>query len=509
MIQDKLIERMLEADFYPHAVKQPIEILQTHCSIVFLTGNYAYKMKKIVNFGFLDYSTLPKRHHFLKAELEMNRAIAPDLYIEVLPIYQHNDDFNWHGEGEIVEYVLKMNQFPQENLLINIYESGKLTSQHIQELGKLVAQFHQNTPTNQYITSFGTPEKIAESITQNYQQTLKYIGIAQNQRQYEQTKAFTDNFLKNNRDILQKRQIDGKIRECHGDLHLKNICVWQDKIQLFDRIEFNEPFRFVDVMYDVAFAVMDLDAKGEKALANLFLNTYLEETGDWEGLQVLPLYLSRQAYVRAKVTSFLLDDTAISEAEKAQAKATASAYYHLAWQYTQAKKGKIIMMSGLSGSGKTTIASAKARELNAIHIRTDAVRKHLANIPLDAKGEQEIYSQAMTAKTYTRLLDLAKILTPQGFTVILDGKFDRHCWRQPVLDFAFNNNIDLEIIYCQAPLEILRDRILQRKNDISDATPELLQQQQAQWEDFTEAEKVIMSNVPSPLQEWGELRIKN
>ncbi len=496
MIQDQLIKRMLLADFYPpESVKQPIKMLQTHCSIVFLTGDYAYKMKKIVDFGFLDYSTLEKRHHFLKAELEMNRAIAPDLYIEVLPIYQQDDNFNWHGEGEIIEYVLKMNQFPQENLLINVYESGNLTTQQMKELGKLVAQFHQNTPTNEYITSFGTPEKIAESITQNYQQTLKYIGIAQNQTQYEQTRAFTDNFLIQHRDILEKRQINGKIRECHGDLHLKNICIWQDRIQLFDRIEFNEPFRFVDVMYDVAFAVMDLDSKGEKAFANVFLNTYLEETGDWEGLQVLPLYLSRQGYVRAKVTSFLLDDKAISEAEKAQAKATASAYYHLAWQYTQPKKGKIIMMSGLSGAGKTTVASKKATELNAIHIRTDAVRKHLANIPLQTKGEETIYSQAMTAKTYQKLLDLAKILTPQGFTVILDGKFDRTLMRKPVLDFALNNNIDLEIIYCQAPLEVLRDRILQRDNDISDATPELLTQQQAQWEGFTEAEKPFVRNL--------------
>lgn len=492
MVQDKLIKRMLEADFYPHSVKQPITMLQTHCSIVFLTGDYAYKIKKIVDFGFLDYSTLEKRHHFLDAELEMNSAIAPDLYIEVLPIYEQDENFYWQEKGKIIEYVLKMYQFPQENLLINIYESGNLTSQQMRELGKLVAQFHQNTPTNEYITSFGTPEKIGESITQNYQQTSKYIGIAQNQRQYEQTKAFTDNFLENNRDILEKRQSDGKIRECHGDLHLKNICIWQDKIQLFDRIEFNEPFRFVDVMYDVAFAMMDLDSKGEKAFANIFLNTYLEETGDWEGLQVLPLYLSRQAYVRAKVTSFLLDDMAISEEEKAQAKATASDYYHLAWQYTQPSKGKIIMMSGLSGSGKTTVASAKATELNAIHIRTDAVRKHLAHIPLRHKGEATIYSQTMTVKTYQKLLDLAKILTPQGFTVILDGKFDRISWRKPVLDFALNNDIDLEIIYCQAPLEILCDRILQRDNDISDATPELLQQQEAQWEDFTEMEKSFL-----------------
>lgn len=360
MSQEKLIQRMQQANFYHHPVKEPIKIIQTHCSIVFLTGNYAYKMKKIVDFGFLDYSTLAKRQHFLSVELEMNKQIAPDLYLEVLPIYEENNNFYWQEQGQIKEYVLKMNQFPQENLLLNIYQQGNLTSQHMKELGKLVAKFHQNTVTNEYITSFGTPEKIGESISQNYEQTQKYIGIAQNQEQYEQTKTFTDIFLHNYRDVLEKRQTDHKIKECHGDLHLKNICIWQDKIQLFDRIEFNEPFRFVDVMYDVAFTVMDLDSKGEKTLANVFLNTYLEETGDWEGVLVLPLYLSRQAYVRAKVTSLLLDDRAISEEEKVKAKETAAAYYHLAWQYTQPSQGKIIMMSGLSGSGKTTIATKKS-----------------------------------------------------------------------------------------------------------------------------------------------------
>lgn len=264
MSQEKLIQRMQQANFYHHPVKEPIKIIQTHCSIVFLTGNYAYKMKKIVDFGFLDYSTLAKRQHFLSVELEMNKQIAPDLYLEVLPIYEENNNFYWQEQGQIKEYVLKMNQFPQENLLLNIYQQGNLTSQHMKELGKLVAKFHQNTVTNEYITSFGTPEKIGESISQNYEQTQKYIGIAQNQEQYEQTKTFTDIFLHNYRDVLEKRQTDHKIKECHGDLHLKNICIWQDKIQLFDRIEFNEPFRFVDVMYDVAFTVMDLDSKGEK-----------------------------------------------------------------------------------------------------------------------------------------------------------------------------------------------------------------------------------------------------
>lgn len=497
MNQSELIKRMQQEDFYPHPVKSNIDVVQTHCSTVFLTGQYAYKLKKIVNFGFLDYSTIEKRKHFLEAELTMNQSIAPDLYLQVIPISYKDENFILNDDSAIVEYALKMNQFPQENLLLNIFEEGKLTENHMKELGNLVAEFHQKTLTNEYIKSFGTPEKIGESIIQNYEQTAKYIGLAQTQEQYEQTKAFTDNFLHNYQDIFQARQNQDKIRECHGDLHLKNMCIWHDKIQLFDRIEFNEPFRFVDVMYDVAFAIMDLDSKGQKELANIFLNTYLEKTGDWEGVQVLPLYLSRQAYVRAKVTSFLLDDSAISKKEKENAQKVASEYYHLAWEYTQKSQGKLIMMSGLSGSGKSTIAFKKAKELNAIIIRSDAVRKHLAGIPIHEKGDNSIYSPEMTQKTYDRLLELAKLLIKQGFTVILDAKYDRIALRQPVIEFARNNNIELEILYCEADIAVLTERLNQRKGDISDATAQLLPQQQATFEIFTEEEKSWVTTIKS------------
>ncbi|WP_017294093.1 bifunctional aminoglycoside phosphotransferase/ATP-binding protein [Geminocystis herdmanii] len=495
MYQEKLIQKMQEGNFYPHKVNHPIEIIQTHCSIVFLTGDYAYKMKKKVDFGFLDYSTLEKRKHFLEEELRMNKTIAPELYLQVIPISYFQEEFIFNDDSQSIEYILKMRQFPQENLFLNLFEVGKLTEKHLQDLGKIVANFHKNTDTNDYINSFGTAEKIGESINQNYQQTAKYIGEVQTLEKYQQTKAFTDNFLRLNENLFKQRQINHKIRECHGDLHLKNICIWQDKIQLFDRIEFNEPFRFVDVMYDVAFLVMDINSKGEKELANVFLNTYLERTGDWEGLQVLPLYLSRQAYVRAKVTSFLLDDSAITETLKKEAKKNADDYYNLAWQYTQKSQGKLILMSGLSGSGKSTIARKIAQQNNAIHIRSDAVRKHLAGISLEEKGDDFLYSSSMTQKTYERLFYLAKLLTKQGFTIILDAKFDRVSLRQPMVEFAIQENIDLQIIYCTAPLNILFDRLQQRKGDISDATPELLAQQQAKLELFTDTEKAFLKII--------------
>ena len=481
-----LVQAMLHEDFYPHSVKSPIELIQTHISFVFLTGDYAYKLKKPVNFGFLDFSTPAKRHHFTQEELRLNKPIAPDIYLEVLPITQLHGKYQLNGDGDIVEYVLKMRQFPQENLLINLVQQQALKPEHCQALGKLLAEFHQQTPTNEYITSFGTPDNIGLAINENYQHTVKYIGSIQTEQQYLETKAFTDNFLTTKITLLQQRQAQGKIRECHGDLHLRNICLYKNKIQLFDRIEFNEQFRYADVIYDVAFTLMDLDFHQAQELGNIFLNTYLEITGDWEGVEVLPLYLCRQAYVRAKVNSIT---------QRTAAKVLAERYYNLAWQYSQPRQGKIILMSGLSGSGKTTVARKIAPSINAIHIRSDAVRKHLAGITLNTTGGEELYSLEMTSKTYQRLLELGIKLAKQGLTVILDAKYDRYQWREDAATAAQAAGIPLEIYYCTAPVEILRERLEKRKGDISDATTDILDQQLANQEEFTPIEKSYLKII--------------
>ncbi len=497
-----LIEQMMQPGFYPHPVTEPIQLIQTHVSYVFLTGDYAYKVKKPVNFGFLDFSTLERRQHFCLEELRMNQPIAPEIYLEVLPIAQADSKFVLGGADQAVEYALKMCQFPQDTLFINLFEQGKLTEAHMEELGKIVAQFHTHATTNDYIRSFGEVSKIREAFDENYQQTEKYIGGPQTQQQFEETKQFTDTFFEQRPELFTTRRENDRIRECHGDLHLRNICLWSDKIQLFDRIEFNEPFRFVDVMYDIGFAVMDLEARGRKDLGNAFLNTYLEQTGDWEGLQVLPLYLSRQAYVRAKVTSFLLDDSGVPEDAKQEAAMVASNYYRLAWEYTKTNQGRLMLMSGLSGSGKTTVARYLARHLGAIHIRSDAVRKHLAGIPLEQKGGDDLYTSAMSQRTYDRLLELGITLASQGFPVILDAKYDRQALRQAAIAQGEDHKLPIQIIHCTAPEAVLRDRLLSRTGDVSDATADLVTQQQAAAEPFTEEEQSLVTSIDT-TQHWS------
>ena len=491
-----LIQQMLRPEFYPHQVVTPIQLLQTHISFVLLTGDYAYKIKKAVNFGFLDYSTLEKRQHFCTEELRLNQRGAPELYLEVLPIYQkYEGNFALEPSIFLVEYVLKMRQFPQDSLFVNIFEQGRLSEKNVEDLGFELAKFHARAEVSDYIRKFGEIPSIRDPINNNYLISKKYIGGSQTQKQYKENRQYTELFFAQRGELFASRLENNKIRECHGDLHLKNIALWENRIILFDCIEFNEPFRFVDVMYDVAFATMDLEARGRKDLANAFLNTYIEQTGDWEGVQLLPFYLSRQAYVRANVTAFLMDDPAVTIIEKEQAKTTAAHYYKLAWEYTRSRQGRLILMSGLSGSGKSTVARYLARKINAVHIRSDAVRKHLGGVPLHERGGDNLYCADMTIKTYHRLLLLGILLAEQGFTIILDAKYDRESFRGDVINLAKSKCISLQIIYCNAPIAVLRSRLQNRTGDIADATADLLNSQLAAAEPFTELEKVYVTTV--------------
>lgn len=489
-----LIQQMLKPEFYPHPVQEPIQLMQTHVSYVLLTGDYAYKVKKPVDFGFLNYSTLERRQHFCEEELRLNQRTAASIYLAALPIFQVSDDtYGLDADDNVAEYTVKMRQFPQSTLLSQMFEREELTEDLLRQLAEAIAQFHLAAKANDYIRAFGTVENIRQSIDENYEQTEGFIGGPQTQQQFDNTKAYTDHFFATQQDLLQQRIDQDKIRACHGDLHLNNICYWQDELLLFDCIEFNEPFRFVDVMFDIAYIIMDLTVSGRRDLAATFLSHYVEHTGDWEGLQVLPLYVSRQSYVRAKVTSFLLGDPSVSEADKQAASAKAAKYYTLAWSYVQPQTGQLFVMSGLSGSGKSTVARELSRKLGAVHLRSDAVRKHLAGIPVQQRGEDSLYSPEMSQKTYERLIFLGTLLANQGYTVILDAKFDREATRGQAIDQAQSHGLPLTIVHCKAPLEVLKQRVQQRDGDIADATVEVLENQT--METFTSKEQDYVKTV--------------
>ena len=335
-----LVQQMLKPEFYPHETADSIGFMQTHVSYVMLTGDVVYKLKKPVNFGFLDYSTLEKRKHFCEEELKLNERGAGSLYLGMVPLTQSGDGFALEGDGETVEYAVKMRQFPQSALLSDQFEEGLIDEEKVRALATTVAQFHSKTETSDHIRSYGTTEAIREAFDENYEQTAGFVSddgadIAkpQTQQQFDETKAATDEFFATQQVLLKKRLDQDKVRACHGDLHLGNICEWEDQLYLFDCIEFNEPFRFVDTMFDIAYIVMDLEVAGREDLSKAFINQYVEESGDYAGLEVLPLYVSRQSYVRAKVTSFMLGDPSVSDADKKAAHDRAAKYYQLAWKY--------------------------------------------------------------------------------------------------------------------------------------------------------------------------------
>ncbi len=492
-----LVQRMLQPEFYPHPVQEPIALIQTHVSFVFLTGDWVYKLKKPVNFGFLDYSTLERRKEFCDREIELNQRGAAELYAGVVAIAQTGETYQLDETGEqpAVEYAVKMHQFPQEALMSSRFDRGEVTEADIIALARVVADFHRTAPTNDHISRFGEIAQIKVSFDENFDQTVGYIGGPQTQAQFDLTKDWTEAFFADNQDLLNSRVAGGFIRNGHGDLHLGNICWLNDRPRLFDCIEFNEAFRFVDTIYDVAFLAMDLEARGRVDLANAFVNEYAERSGDWAGLALLPLYLSRQSYVRAKVTSFLLNDMGIPEADRAAAHDRAAAYYRQSASYAQPRSGNVILMCGLSGSGKSTIGRQLARQYNGIQIRSDAVRKHLGGVPLDEKGSPSLYSPDMTDETYRCLLQLGLDLAERGETVILDAKYDRVALRKAVIEATQDRELDLEIVHCTAPIEVLRDRLNLRTGDIADATADLLASQVARFAAFTPEEQQWVRTV--------------
>jgi aminoglycoside phosphotransferase family enzyme/predicted kinase len=498
----QLIRRMLEPGFYLHSTVDPIVLLQTHISYVLLTGDFVYKVKKPVKLSFLDFSTLEARRHFCEQEVRLNRRGAPGIYLGVESICEYEGRHRLDGGGPPVEYAVKMIEFPQEGLFSSMLAAGKLGPEQIDLLARRVAEYHRDAPTSAQVAEFGAPDRIRQTFNDNSAATRQFVGDVQPVGQFEQTRAFTDRFFAEYRQVLEDRATRGFVRECHGDLHLGNICLFRDHVLLFDCIEFNESFRCIDVIQDAAFAPMDLQAARRGDLANRFINTYAERTGDWQGLQLLPLHLCRQAYVRGKVNALLTLEPEVDPAAREKARAAASQYFHLAWSYSQPRQGRLVLVAGLSGSGKSTLARQLAIEWDAIHIRSDAVRKHLAGVELDEKGGEAIYTAEHTARTYDEMLELGLLLAGRGFTVILDATFNRRHFRRAAIDCASAAPIPLQILYCVASANVLRDRLSRRQKDVSDAGPEILDLQRNELEPFDESERPYVTEIDTTGPEF-------
>jgi aminoglycoside phosphotransferase family enzyme len=330
--QNKVVEALLKTDSYPEETNK-IELIQTHISFVFVTDNFVYKVKKAVNFGFLDFSTLENRHLYCEKELEINKRLCPQIYLEVVPLNQ-KIKIKIKGEGEIIEYALKMKRLPQERIMTLLLKEGKVYKETIDEIAKVISQFHLNAVTNLEISQFGTIKIIKTNWDENFSQTTKYIDQTIPRITFQFIQTGINTFIKTNQALFEDRIANNRIRDCHGDLHSGNIFI-TDQICIFDAIEFNDRFRYSDIAADVAFLAMDLDFQQRPDLSNYLLERYLAYSKDKQLMQLLAFYKCYRAYVRGKVISFKLDDNNIEQTEKTSAIKEAQAYFKLAGEYAK------------------------------------------------------------------------------------------------------------------------------------------------------------------------------
>ncbi|MDL1956794.1 MAG: AAA family ATPase [Candidatus Desulfofervidus auxilii] len=500
----EFIESLLKPTAYPHPVKT-IKLIQTHISWIFLTGEFVYKIKKPVDFGFLDFTTLEKRRYFCEEELRLNKRLSPDIYLEVTPVVKRNGNFFFGGEGEIVDYAVKMKQLPKEACLTSLLEKGELNPAIMKEIAQFMADFYFKAERNEEIESYGLPEKIEINIKENFDQTFPYIGYTISQEVYNALKEYSFSFLKDEKERFLKRISLGWIRDGHGDFHCGNIYYYNNKIYVLDCIEFNKRFRYADVATDVAFLLMDLDFRQASSFGNYFLNTYLTQTNDFNLLGVLNFYKIYRAYVRGKISSFEIDSKEIPSKQRAEAKERAEKYFNLAYSYLSSQKPFLLATTGLLGSGKSTIANALAAKIGAIVIRSDAVRKHLLGVKpekhLYAPFGKGVYALEMIEKVYDAIFEIASEVLRYGFSVIIDASFSKEKYREKVRNLAEKMNCPYWFLYCQCDEEIMKKRLAEREKmgkDISNGYLALFLEFKRNFEPLTDPRHIVV-NTAHPI----------
>lgn len=490
-----LIAALQNPELYDHEV-DGFQIMETHISWVILTGPYAYKIKKPMDFGFLNFTTLDKRRHYCHEELRLNRRLAPALYLDVLPISGTSESPVLGGDGEAFEYAIKMAQFPQEGLLDQLQAQDKLTNDHIDALADQIAQFHQTIQPVAQDSALGSAAEAFAPMQQNFDQIRPLISDTDLLAQLDQLEAWTQDTYTRLQPVLEQRKAQGFVRECHGDIHLGNVTVYQNQVVLFDCIEFNDEFRWIDIINDIAFLVMDLEDRGLQSMANRALNAWLEATGDFEGLQLLTFYKAYRAMVRAKVALFTMGAPGMSDAAKAELMERYRRYANLAESCMAIPNRFMLIMHGVSGSGKTTVGNGIIEALGVIRIRSDVERKRLFGLAPTDKSHSDIdsgiYTDEATNQTYTRVGEIASQVLSFGYPVLIDATHLKQWQRQALQDSAEANGVPDLIVACEANIETIRRWLTERAeagNDASEASLQVLDRQLASLEPLTEEEQ--------------------
>jgi len=488
----RIDELLVEAAF-PHPVTQ-LQLKQTHISWIVLTGPFAYKIKKPVRYDFIDASTLARRRFLCEEELRLNRRFAPDLYADVVPIVSENGQLRVGGRGKPLEFAVKMHEFDPAQELAEQLTRDEVTAQDMGSLAALLADSHLRAAVAPMDGPFGTFQKVRMPMLDNFRLLRRHLRGGPELKLLEQLARWTDESLARLQPLIRERRQSGMVRECHGDLHARNIVRWRQQWLPFDCLEFDPELRWIDVMSDAAFLFMDLVSRRRGDLACEFLSRYLEETGDYAGLRLLPLYSSYLALVRAKVDALGAETAGPGERQALEARLTER--LATAVRFINAEPPALVIMHGVTASGKSWLSERLVSAIPALRIRSDLERKRLAGIaPLARRifgvGEGA-YDAATTQATYERLLELADSALDGNCNVVIDATFLDRAHRELFRGLALRRQCPFLIVSCASDAATLESRLETRARsglDPSEATQAVLDQQLRSHQPFGPEER--------------------
>jgi len=511
--QPEWFDDFMNPSFYPHPVDK-VELVQTHISWVFLAGPFVYKIKKPVDFGFLDFTTLEKRHFYCLEELRLNKRLCPEIYLKVEPIVQLDNGFRLgNKDGHVVEWCLVMKRMPEQGMMGKLIEKDEIYEKDIENILSKLVTFYKEAATGPGVDEYGKLDVIIQNTEENFDQTVDFINKLIPENLYNSIVKYTRNFIKENKELFNKRIEQGFIREGHGDLYSANICFDREKndVYIFDCIEFNKRFRCGDVASDIAFLAMDLDFNGLADLSLYFVEKFQKDYPDPDLIKLLNFYKCYRAYVRGKIACFTWSDPGIDPETKTKLKQQADDYFRQAALYAGGLPSPtLLVFFGLSGTGKTTIASTLAQKKAIPYFNSDKVRKEIvAGIPASEKHHDPfgkgLYSPEMTQKTYKALARLAGRQLARGYSVAVDATFQDESHRERMVKLAKSLGARVIFVLCKASDEVIKQRLEKRQSETqpSDGRWEIYLKQKERFKepDIIEGAELLKIDTAKPVEE--------